>query len=77
MVADEEVMADEAKPVTIPQVAVVLVVNCACAYAPAPNVQLAFTLQSYKEPDAKPLRFKVSEVMAVAALIHVPEEASL
>jgi hypothetical protein len=56
-------MADEVKPVTIPHVAVVLVVNCACPYAPLPSAQLAFTLQSYKEPAVKPLRFTVSEVV--------------
>ena len=70
-------MADEARPVTIPHVAVVLVVNCACVYTPDPNVQLALTLQSYKEPAVKPLRFTESEVVAVAALIHVPDEAGL
>ena len=76
-VAVEEVIADEAKPVTVPQVAVVLVVNCACIYGPLPNVQLALTLQSYNEPGVKPLRFFDSVVIAVAALIHVPDDASL
>ena len=53
-------------------------VNCACAYAPvAPVVQLAFTLQSYNEPWVRPLRFTESEVVAVAALIHVPDVANL
>ena len=75
-----------AAPLTVPlvetsyvpgQVDAVLVVNCACAYAPVAPVQLALTLQSYNEPAVKPLKFIESEVVFVAALIHVPDEASL
>ena len=59
------------------QVVAALVVNCACANAPVAPVQLAFTLQSYSELAVKPLKFTDSEVVAVAALIHVPDDASL
>ena len=69
-------MADEVKPVTVPQVEVVLVVNCACEYGPS-KVQLGFTLQSYSEFVVKPLRFTDSEVVPVAALVHVPDVANL
>ena len=70
-------MADEFNPVTVPQVGAALVVNCACANAPVAPVQLAFTLQSYNELAVKPVKFTDSEVVAVAARIHVPDDASL
>ena len=40
-------------------------------------MQLARTLQSYKEPDVNPLKLTDSDVVAVAALIQVPDEFSL
>ena len=75
--AAEGVIAEAIKPVTVPQVEAGLVVNCPCANGPDPRAHEAFTLQSYNKPGVRPLRFKESRVVPVAALIHVPEVASL
>ena len=67
----------EATSYTPGQVTAALVVNCDCTNAPVEPVQLALTLQSYNEPAVNPLKFIESEVVAAAALIHVPDDASL
>jgi hypothetical protein len=53
------------------------VVNCADAAAPVPDAQVAITLQSYKLPDAKPVKLAEVAVCAVEKLVHVEEEFNL
>ena len=52
-------------------------VNCAAAGLLVPDVQVAVTLQSYKEPEVRPVRFADVPVCAVEKLVHVPDEFSL
>ena len=53
------------------------VVNCADAGLLVPDVQVAVTLQSYKEDAVNPVRFADVPVCAVEKLVHVPDEFSL
>ena len=53
------------------------VLNCAVAAAPVPDAQVAVTLQSYKLPEAKPLKFAEVPVCAVAKLVQVADEFNL
>ena len=51
--------------------------NCADAGVLVPDVQVAVTLQSYKELEVKPVRFAEVPVCAVEKLVHVPDEFNL
>ena len=70
-------MDDEVKPVGALQTAGEAVVNWAVAAAPAPDAQVAITLQSYKLPEARPVMLAVVTVCAVEKLVHVPDEFNL
>lgn len=61
----------EVNPVGATHTACVL--NWAVAAAPTPEVQVAVTLQSYKLPEARPLRLAVVVVCAVERLVQVEE----
>jgi hypothetical protein len=55
----------------------VCVVNCAAAAAPTPEVQVAVTLQSYKLPEAKPVKLAAVVVCAVEKLVQVDDVFNL
>jgi len=55
----------------------VCVVNCAEAEPPVPDVQVAVTLQSYKLPEARPVKLAEVAVCAVEKLVHVPDVFNL
>ena len=54
-----------------------VVVNCAATVFPLPAAQVALTLQSYKEPWVKPVRFAEVAVCAVEKLVQVADEFNL
>ena len=65
----------EDKPAGATQIACVL--NCAAAAVPTPEVQVAVTLQSYKLPDARPVKLAEVVVCGVEKLVHVADEFNL
>lgn len=75
MVAVLEVTAELVKPVGAAQG--VRVVNCAVAGVLVPEVQVAVILQSYKDPEARPVRLAVVAVCAAAKVVQVEDEFNL
>ena len=51
--------------------------NCAAAGALVPDAHVAVTLQSYKEPELKPVRSADIAVCAVEKLVHVEDVFNL